>query len=149
MNAREQRRLNLQGSRDSGFARSYLFHSYLSALLAAVENGDSERRAAEHELLVELFTSVNTRLVIAEGNRPAVKRVRAGVAPLRTAKTLHTCTTCGRIIWPGEQYRRGASLNLDEGKVRTQKLCRRCMEGDDETPPLTLDLFVVYREPAE
>jgi len=72
-------------------------------------------------------------------------------APLVTARKPHACGSCKRVVQPGEQYYRGASLCLDDfppRKVETIVCCQRCAAGDDEMPPLIPPRFVVYSTPA-
>jgi hypothetical protein len=70
-------------------------------------------------------------------------------APIRKARKLHTCSFCKGIIFPGDAYQRGASMNLDTKEIYTEKVCSKCMAGDYETPPHSINKFTVWREPDE
>lgn len=48
---------------DAGHARAYLFGSYLRRLEAAWADGDDARCKVERRALLDLFESMNTRLV--------------------------------------------------------------------------------------
>ncbi len=73
-------------------------------------------------------------------------------APLVTARKPHTCQSCRRVVQPGQQYYRGASLCMDDfppRRVETIVCCLACAAGDDGIPPFIPPRFVVYRTPDE